>query len=365
MAGELPYRRRWMLAGFAVAFLIGDMFLAVRGASSRSVEFLYGVAGFSLAQMFWTIGQLREARPDWRVFLAAGVPLAAFVLVRLRPPVLSPAAETAVFIYSLLTAVSFATALATRRVFYMCGIGLLLLSDMMIGMRFVKMPGCGELVGPVYILAEICLLASFFMNGEKRVVYGRWNVWHEALAGGLAAFAIFTVAAFCFPGGGYNPFRRMLSVLGRTVIQKESYPLCHYLFIAGMFFAAASVAAVWARLAHLAKGWRRHAIGWGGALNVAGLGVIALVPENVNIFVHNAGCHIAAIGGAAVLAARFRKGADFAWTCYLVALLAFFCVCLTVDALTFDPWVTSTQKVLIVSFAIWTAHLAWRERNSS
>ena len=68
------FRRCWMLEGFAAAFLIGDMFLAVRGAATTSVEFLYGVAGFSLAQVFWTIGQLREARPDVRVFLAGGAP---------------------------------------------------------------------------------------------------------------------------------------------------------------------------------------------------------------------------------------------------------------------------------------------------
>ena len=92
----LDFRRRWMLAGFAAAFFIGDLFLAVRAASTSSVEFLLGVAGFSLAQIFWTLGQLREARPDGRVFMAAAVPLALFVLVRLRPPVLSPAAEAMV-----------------------------------------------------------------------------------------------------------------------------------------------------------------------------------------------------------------------------------------------------------------------------
>ena len=111
-----------MLAGFAAAFLIGDMFLAVRGAATTSVEFLYGVAGFSLAQMLWTIGQLREARPDIRVFLAAAVPLSLFVLVRLSPPVLPSSANAAVCIYSVLTAMSFATALATRRTFYICGL---------------------------------------------------------------------------------------------------------------------------------------------------------------------------------------------------------------------------------------------------
>ena len=31
-------RRLWMLAGFAAAFLVGDMFLAVRGAATTSVE---------------------------------------------------------------------------------------------------------------------------------------------------------------------------------------------------------------------------------------------------------------------------------------------------------------------------------------
>ena len=51
--GVALFRRAWMLAGFAAAFLIGDMFLAVRGAAVSSVEFLYGVAGFSLAQVLW------------------------------------------------------------------------------------------------------------------------------------------------------------------------------------------------------------------------------------------------------------------------------------------------------------------------
>ena len=76
----LDFRRRWMLAGFAAAFFLGDLFLAVRAASTSSVEFLFGVGGFSLAQIFWTLGQLREAKPDGRVFVAVAVPLALFVL---------------------------------------------------------------------------------------------------------------------------------------------------------------------------------------------------------------------------------------------------------------------------------------------
>ena len=83
---DFGFRRRWMLAGLAAAVLIGD--LAVRGAATTSVEFIYGIAGFALAHVFRTVGQLREARPDWRVALAAAIPLVAFTLVRLRPPVL-------------------------------------------------------------------------------------------------------------------------------------------------------------------------------------------------------------------------------------------------------------------------------------
>ncbi len=351
-----------MLAGFAAAFLVGDMFLAVMGTPPKSAGFLCGVAGFSLAQLCWTAGQLRETRPDWRIFVAAAVPLTMFTLVRLRPPILSPAAETAVCVYSLLTALSFATAVATRRIFYVCGIGLLLFSDMMIGGRLLRMPGCGQLIGPTYIVAEICLLTSFFLRDEWRIPRIRCAIWPFAAVGGLAAFVCFTVAALNYPGGGYNPFMQMLSALGRTVVRKVTYPPCHYWFMAGMLFASVSVTGVWARLARsFGSGWRYVAVGWGGALNVAGLCTIALVPENVCMGIHNVGCNLAVAGGAAVLAARFRRnGGDLAWTCWFVALVTFFTVCLTVKAIPFSPWVTSTQKVLITSFAVWTAWIAWR-----
>ena len=194
---------------------------------------------------------------------------------------------------------------------------------------------------------------------------GRWHIdaWRCTLAGGIAAFACFAVAMLLYPGGGYNPFLKMLSELGRTEIRKVAYPTCHHWFVAGMFLAAASVSGVWVRLARLSSGWRRMAAGWGGAANVAGLITIALVPENVNMNLHNIGCNLAAIGGAAILAARFRKcGGDLAWTVWLLALVSFFLVCLTVKAIPFSPWVTATQKILIVSFAVWTGWIAWTIR---
>ena len=355
-----------MFAGFCASFFIGDFFLAVRASPHRSVGFLIGVAGFCLAQLLWTAGQLRESRPDGRVFLVAAIPLALFVYARLRPPLLTSAGQGMVGLYSLLTALSFATALATRRAFYICGIGLLLFSDMMIGGGLVHAPGCSSLIGPTYIAAELCLLTSFFWRGEWRIPRPRADIRFLALAGGALAFASFVVAACLYPGGGYNPFRQMLSALGRSEVRGVPYPACHWWFIAGMFLSAMTVAGVWAHFARHASGWRRYAFGWGGALNAAGLCTIALVPENVKVDIHNLGCCLAVAGGSAILAACLRRrGADIAWTCWLAAVVIFFAVCQNVDAIPFDPWVPTGQKMLIVSFAAWAGWLPWSRRGKA
>ena len=357
----LLYRQCWMLAGFAAAVLIGDLFLAVRGAATTSVEFIYGIAGFALAHVFRTVGQLREARPDCRVALAAAIPLVAFTLVRLRPPVLPMVTMAAVCVYSVLTAISFATAIATRRVFYICGIGFLFFSDLMIGGRLVNAPGCNSLIHPTYYVSEACLLVSLFWNGECRLCAERISVRWYALAVGMAGFVCFFVAMPLYPGGGYNPLTHMLSALGRTEVRGTAYPSCHYWFMTGMFLSAASVAGVWTHLVRRVDGrWREILVGWGGALNVAGLCTIALVPENVDVSIHNIGCYLTNFGGAAILVALFRKGIDLVWTIWFVVIITIFALCIGLKAIPFSPWVPSMQKLLIMSFAIWSGWIAWR-----
>ena len=284
------WRRAWMLAGFCAAFFVGDLFLTVFAASRESAEFLWGVAGFGLAQILWSIGQWREVRPSGRMVLGLAIPLSLFVFARLRPPVLPVAAQLAVGIYSVLTALSFATALATRRVFYICGIGLLLFSDMMIGGSFLHVPGCNSLIRDTYIAAMASALLSFFWRGEWRVPHLRVNALFRVYAVGALVFVCFFVAGFLYPGGGYNPFLQMLSALGRTEVRGVEYPACLFWFMVGMFLSALCVGKVWVNLARNAHGWRRHMIGWGGAVNAAGLCAIALVPENVDVHVHNLGC---------------------------------------------------------------------------
>ena len=362
------FRRAWMLAGFVAAGM-GDWFLAVKGAPSRSPEFLCGVACFSLAQVLWAFGQLREARPDWRMALALALPLGIFAGVRLAP-VLPIATGVAVGAYAVLTAIAFSLAYATRRVFYACGIGILCASDLMIGGGLLRMPGCHILAGPMYVLAEACLLLSWILPREWRFAPERRNVWTMAALGGSAAFLLFLLAGVCYPGGGYNPFLKMLSALGRTVVRGVAYPWCHYLFIAGLGCAALSVAHVWAYLVRRREdGWRGQALAYGTAANVAGLCTIALVPENVNMLFHNAGCHMAALGGAGVLFSRVRKDRrrDIVWTCVLLSVISFFGAFLLLhgaNVLPFAPWVTATQKILIASFAVWVGDIAWRERSA-
>lgn len=179
---------------------------------------------------------------------------------------------------------------------------------------------------------------------------------------GVAAFLCFTVAAILYPGGGYNPLRQMLSALGEVEVRGIRYPACHWWFMAGMFLSATSVGMVWAHLSRNAHGWRRHVIGWGGAINSAGLCTIALAPFDVNGAVHNLGCYLAVGGGTAIIAATLRRRfADIAWAVWFAVVVALFAIFLNVDAIPFSPFVTATQKVIILSFAIWAGWLAWKE----
>ncbi|MBR3086823.1 MAG: metallophosphoesterase [Kiritimatiellae bacterium] len=179
---------------------------------------------------------------------------------------------------------------------------------------------------------------------------------------GALAFACFIVAAVIYPGGGYNPFCQMLSALGEIEVKGVLYPVCHYWFMAGMFLSATSVGLVWASLARRSRGWRRTGIAIGGVVNFAGLCTIALVPFDVNGAVHNLGCYFAVGGGTVIVAATFRhRCSEIAWAAWFAVVVALFAVFLNVDAIPFSPFVTATQKVLIISFAAWAGWLAWKQ----
>ena len=360
-----------MLAGFAAA-LCGDWMLAVKGSPSGSGGFLVGVLAFSLAHIFWMSAHLSEARPDLRVAVISGVPLALFAGVRLFHA-LPAATGIAVVAYAAITALDLATAVATRRRFYTWGVALLAFSDLMIGMRLLHAPGCGAFVGIAYVAAEICLIVSFFLKNERRIAWSKVDMGSVALWTVFVALGAFMLAMATYPGRCYNPFMQMLSALGRSKVRMVAYPLCHFLFMAGMFVSAAGVARMAAGIRAL-PGFVDTAVRtfrWGAAFNAAGLALIALIPENVNMAFHNAGCWLATGGGAAMLLSVRRGRADLVWRIALPCVVGVFGMCLALNAahvLLFSPWVTATQKLVILSFMVWMTALTvpvWRRRTVS
>ena len=173
--------------------------------------------------------------------------------------------------------------------------------------------------------------------------------------GCLAALS-FGAAMAVFPDGTYNPAMRMLSALGRSVIAGEKWPLCHHLFVLGMAASAfASASAFWV-CRNLVSGARRKILYCGSVFNFVGLLTIAAVPENVSMFYHNAGCHLAAAGGCACLFALNGKASGRGWTYLLISVFSFFSLAIVLNALeviSFAPAVPSMQKLVILSFAAW------------
>lgn len=64
----------------------------------------------------------------------------------------------------------------------------------------------------------------------------------------------------------------------------------------------------------------------------------------------------------AVRKSRATARGDALWLVWFTVLLAFFAVCLTAEAIPFVPWVATTQKFCICSFAVWAGWVAWRLR---
>ena len=174
---------------------------------------------------------------------------------------------------------------------------------------------------------------------------------------GAAAALSFVFAMHVFPGG-YNPLMRMLGALGRTEVRLVEWPWSHYLFVAGMVFSSLAVASA-ARTARLST--------WGAAVNIVGLAWTALVPENMNMLLHDAGCWLAAIGGGVMLFVWRReepaRHIHRAWTIALVLPIVAMALALVLYAfgvMPFAPIVTTLQKLVVLSFASWLFFLSAR-----
>jgi len=375
--GGAACRSYWLAwCGLAVT-MAGDYFLAVRGAPLASDSFLYGVAGFSLAQTLWIAFLRRHAA--WNPRLAAGLLFSFGVLFAARVIPALPSARLAWALggYGLLSAVSVSYAcgrhpLSSAWRFGLCA---LLFSDTLIAFgQILRVPHVRHLVGVTYLASLLLIAAGIARCGRCPRPGHRLRLLRRApLAafwGGLAAFALFLAAMLFYPGKAYNPCMRMLSVLGRTRLDGVDYPVCHYLFTAGLMVSALAAARFYPALACFVTDARaKLCLRWGGALNAAGLLAIAFVPENVNGFYHNVGCFAAVGGGGLALLmltpARLNPRTSglarwnwLVWCSALVTVFQTFLCCHQAKVLPFAPYVPTCQKLLILTFAAWLGYYA-------
>lgn len=345
-----------MAFGFAAAFT-GDWFLIVRQSDVKDDGFLYGIVAFACAHLIWSAANWKESKVEWKTLPVVLLPLLGFFTARVYgriPDAILGAASA----YAVVSACSLAIAIGTRRWFYSLGIGCLVLSDVFIACTWVRAPRLGALITPTYIMALVLVAISLIRGTrERRFACGKGNPLPVTATGGSLAVGFFVWAMAVCPGGGYNPLTYMLSYLGRTAIRSVAYPLSHYLFCLGM--AAGSAASLYFApyFRSLAPGRvRREIIGWGMAVCVAGLLLIAFVPENVNMAWHLNGCYLTMIGGvpmAFALAFDCMGKAVCVWMALVAMVFETVLVLDQRDILPFSPYVPSAQKLMIVSFMLW------------
>jgi hypothetical protein len=357
--------------------MIGDYFLAVRGAPLDSDGFLCGVAGFSLAHLFWIAFLRRHAAWNPRLAFALTFSFGVLFAARVIPALPSHRLAWALSAYALLSILSVSFACGVHRLSraWRYGLCALLFSDALIVFgQILRVPHLSKAVGVTYLASLVLIAAAILRCGRAPRPSERLRQLraapHAVLWGGTAAMLLFLAAMAFYPGKGYNPCMRMLSVLGRTRLNGIDYPVCHYLFAAGLALSAWAAARFYPALACFVKGThKKTALLWGGALNAAGLLAIAFVPENVNGFYHNVGCFAAVGGGALVLILltvnqpRPRVGAAarwswLVWCCVLVAVFEAFLLAHRFKLLPFAPYVPTCQKLLILTFSAWLGFYA-------
>ena len=366
----------WLAWGGLASTLLGDYFLAMKDSPLHSNGFLYGVAGFSLAHVFWIVFLSRHSKPNMRVAAALLFSLGCFFIARLIPALNSGLLSSALIFYTLLSvaSVSFAYGRHTLSPSWKYGLSMLLFSDTMIAFgSILRVPHVGSLIATTYLASLILITIAIAQGGFRKSssrIRGIKRAPSTVFWGGTLTLLLFLTAMLTYPGETYNPCRSMLSRVGRTQINGTAFPLCHYLFTSSLLISALVVAWFYPALSCFVKGpKRKKCFLWGGTLNAAGLLTIAFVPENVNGLFHNIGC-FAAVGGGVITLLILTPGKNnprvprhirlgwVAWCCILVAIFQGFLTLHRFKILPFSPYVPTCQKLLILTFILWIEYYA-------
>ena len=370
-------RSFWIAWCGLAATMIGDYFLAVKGSSLHSDGFLYGVAGFSFAQVCWIVFLRRHAVWSPRIAAALLFSLGILFGVRLIPALRTVPLAATLALYMLLSIISVSYACGTHSLSaaWPYGLCMFLFSDSMIAFsRILNVPLLHPLAEVSYLASLILIACAIAHCRQTPFPTHKFRYLKRSpatfLLGGSLVFLLFFLAMFFCSGPTYNPCMRMLSCLGRTRLQGVDYPACHYLFTFSLAISAGLAARLYPALSCFVKGARQKAwFMWGGALNAAGLLTIAFIPENVQGLFHNAGCVAAAAGGGVAvfilapernnpLVPRAARWGWLIWSCLLTAVFETFLLCHRFKLLPFAPYVPTCQKILILTFVAWLGYYA-------
>ncbi len=376
--GGSTCRSYWLAWCGLAATIIGDYFLALKNAPLHSRDFLYGIAGFSLAQGCWIAFLRNHAKGSIRI---AAILLFSFGILfkaRIIPALNSTPLAGALTLYTLLTIISVSYACGTHNLSlaWRYGVCCLLFSDTMIVFsRILHVPHVGHFVGITYLTSLLFIAAAIAACGWEQKTSPRLRYLRYISAviflGGASALLLFLLAMQFYPGETYNPCRCMLSRLGRTHLHDIAFPACHYLFTSSLVVSAGIVALFFPALSCFVKGpMQKQCLLWGGALNAAGLLTIAFIPENVHGFFHNIGCIAAVVGGGtALLVLTPQRNSPrvsgrvrwswLIWCCTLVIIFESFIVLHRFKILSWSPYVPTCQKILILTFIVWIEYYAF------
>lgn len=163
----LRRRKEWLAWCGLAATMIGDYFLVYHGFGRHNPGFFGGVAGFSLAQVFFIIYFALTGGFKYPV-AAAGFIIACAVLFAARAEI-SPTLLAALAGYGLLSAVSLSGAVKSDTLWFPAGVGLLFISDITIALNWIVEPDINIITSLTYLSALICFAFAVAVTGNRKI----------------------------------------------------------------------------------------------------------------------------------------------------------------------------------------------------
>lgn len=168
---QLPVKEAIPLIFAFLCSICGDWFLSHR--YGESIRFVYGVACFFCAHVGFLWYALLRGKVRWKFTVILLAVYLLFYFVMLYPNFTDKATMFAVLAYLLISGVSMGAAVGIRgnrisRLTFAIGVGLLLFSDTIIGLReFAGYTSLGKLILPTYYLCHICITYSVLVRFKR------------------------------------------------------------------------------------------------------------------------------------------------------------------------------------------------------